>query len=67
MSTLFSLHKRFLFIISLFIYDVINLMISCNYFGHLCNMVVICGQLMVLDVKMNHVDHKFILGDSTQK
>jgi hypothetical protein len=56
-NMLFLLHKRFFLIISLFIYNVMNLTLSCNYFGHLCN-VVKCGQLMVLDVNMNYVDHK---------
>ncbi len=42
-----------------------NLAISYNYFDRLCNMVI-CVQFLVLDVKMNYVDHKFILGGSAQ-
>jgi hypothetical protein len=62
---LFPLHQRSFSITRFFIYNVINLAISCNYFGHLCNMVI-CVQFLVLDVKMNYVDHNFILGGSTQ-
>jgi hypothetical protein len=42
-----------------------NLGVNYNSFSHLCNMVI-CVQLLVLNVKMNYVDHKLILGGSTQ-
>jgi hypothetical protein len=38
-----------------------NLVVNYNYFDHVYNMVI-CVQLLVLDVKMNFVDHKFIFG-----
>jgi len=62
---LFLLHKRTLSITSLFIYNIMNLVINCNYFDCLCNMVIRV-QLLVLNVKTNYVDHKLILDGSTQ-
>jgi hypothetical protein len=62
---LFPLHQRSFAITRFFIYNVMNLAISYNYFDRLCNMVI-CVQFLVLDVKMNYVDHKFILGGSAQ-
>jgi hypothetical protein len=61
----FLLHKRTLSIINLFIYNVMNLVINCNYFDCLCNMVIRV-QLLVLNVKINYVDHKLILDGSAQ-
>jgi hypothetical protein len=62
---LFPLHQKSLSIARLFIYNVMNLTISCNYFSHFCNMVI-CVQFLMLNVKMNYVDHKFILGGYAQ-
>jgi hypothetical protein len=66
---LFRLHQRSFSITRFFIYNVMNLAISlaisCSYFGHLCNMVI-CVQFLVVDVKMNYVDRKFIPGGSAQ-
>jgi hypothetical protein len=61
---LFLLHIRSFSIID-FIYNVMNLVVNYNFFSRLCNMVI-CVQLLVLNVKMSYVDHKLILGGSTQ-
>jgi len=42
-----------------------NLIVNYNYFNHFCNMVIYV-QLLMLNVKMNNVDHKFILGGFAQ-
>jgi hypothetical protein len=55
----FPLHRESISIASILIYNVMNLVVNYNYFGHICNMVI-CVQLLVLDVKMNYVDHKLI-------
>ncbi len=52
---LFLLHNRTPSITSLFIYNVMNLVINCNYFYCICNLVI-CVQLLVLNVKINYVD-----------
>jgi hypothetical protein len=61
---LFALHRKSFSMIRFFIYNVMNLAVNYNSFNRLCNMVI-CVQLLVLNVKMNYVDHKFILGGST--
>ncbi len=62
---LFFFHKKSHSIISFFIYNFMNLAISCNSFDCFCSMMIHV-KLLVLNVKMNYVDHKFILSGSTQ-
>jgi hypothetical protein len=42
-----------------------NLIVNCSYFDRFCNMGIHV-QFLMLDVKMNYVDHKFIFGGSAQ-
>jgi hypothetical protein len=62
---LFLFHRRSLSIISFFIYNFMNLAISCNFFDCFCSMMIRV-QLLVPNAKMNYVDHKFIFSGSTQ-
>jgi hypothetical protein len=65
LMTCYSLFIEDPFLSLFFHYNFVNLVISCNSFDHFCNMVI-CVQLLVVNVKLNYVDHKFILSDFTQ-